>query len=315
MKFKLLISLLVFPFSLMAATNQFSNVLVNDTLRSSNTFVRGYLGVTTNGPLSGSTTVVIRPRSATPTLNQLELIADGVGNTASFRFGDFLVGPVGLLGTDGGGNARLNLDAVGTFTINVEGEAVFTTTESSIIYGNNSSDTHTWNGSTWTTAHPLSWNSGLLSIPLAGGTISNNTSFTSINMLMASNGVFTTTDGSSVITSGTNLTMRLISAGRINLEGTFTASTNTPAGINPTMNVMNTNGNQRLFVNIACAFSANSSAFIFSSTANGPKNKHSTSIAETNSLTAWINPGSLWCPSNNVGTVVTIPGEGHVEVH
>jgi hypothetical protein len=219
-------------------------------------------------------------------------------------------------GNDGGDNFRANFSGSGNYVIRDDGVSIFTANDSGITLGASAGSQITMNGATHTIANTPQVNTDVWTWAGAGGTLTNGTSIVSFNTMQASNLVATTTDGSFTLNSGTNQTMRLVSAGKIQLEGTFTGSTNTPSGINPAVNVLNTNGSQRLYVNVACAYGANSGTFLFASTAPSPKGRFFTPTAGvTNCVTGWINPGALWAVSNYVGTVTAIPGEGHIEVH
>ncbi len=192
--------------------------------------------------------------------------------------------------------------------------------------GLNSSSSTTINGQTETRPNGSMLNAGVRwDPPSITGTVTNGAAtnvFTGAVILndglTASNATIRTTNGEGTLTSGTNLVLNVdaaAGAGFIKLKGMFTASTNTPAGINIAPNVINTNGSQRLVVNIAVAYGANAGTFIFSSTAQGPKSRHFTPTAHTNTTVCDIQPFATWTLSNYVGTATVVTGEGHLETH
>lgn len=295
-----------------ASTNTF-----NAPTFTSNMFVRGYLGINTNGPLSTSISLYSRAPVGVAT-NFARIEGIGSANFAGYTFGDINGNPYGRLSTDGGGNVILMVTNSTSYIIQINGENQFVGTATSSTFGNNASDTYTFNGTTVTIPNGLNIAAGQLIIP-STGTLTNQSSFTSLNKVQGSNIVATTTDGIFRLSSGTNMTGILDvnqGAGVLQTKAMYTVSTNTPAGINPAVNVINTNGSQVAYVSINCAFGANAGAFLWTSTALSPKARFFTPTAgTTNYIVGWVQPSALWAISNYVGTVTAIPGEGHVETH
>lgn len=213
--------------------------------------------------------------------------------------------------------------SVGSFGVwddQIAGRA-FSITGGNLIYGFNSSSTHTFNGSTLTTAHPLSWNSGVWQIPTSTtGTVTNNAGSGSgiavsfLNGIIASNVVTRTTDGTAYIDSGTNQLMRIIannSAGVIQTEGLFTARTNTLTATLPVINAIYTNNGLRMSLNVTAAFAPGGEAGIVSifGTTTQIFARSRYPIAVTNWMSGNIQPTALYYVSNFAGTVTLRPGE------
>jgi hypothetical protein len=67
-----------------------------------------------------------------------------------------------------------------TLSLNVNASDKITLTDTTAAYGNNSSFSHTYNGSTFTYAHLASINTDVLKIGAAGSTLTNGTSFVTL---------------------------------------------------------------------------------------------------------------------------------------
>jgi hypothetical protein len=303
-----------------ASTNTF-----NAPTFTSNLFVRGYIGLNTNGPLSTSISFYSRPPIGTVT-NFMRVEGSGAANFAGYTFGDINANAYGRLSTDGGGNVIMMVTNSTSYIIQINGENQFVGTASLSTFGNNASDAYVFNGTTESRPNGSMLNSGVrYDPPSIAGTVTNGAAtnlFTAAIIgndgVTCSNLTVKTINGESTISSGTNLIFNIDTAGGSGFQrtkGMFLATTNTLAGINVAMNTMNTNGSQRLHVDITVAYGANSGTFIYSSTAQSPKSRRFTSVAGTNFVDCWIQPFAVWAISNYVGTATVVPGEGHLEYH
>lgn len=197
------------------------------------------------------------------------------------------------------------------------------------ILGANSGDTLTLNGITITAPNGLNINSGMLAIPTVG-VVTNSAAgsgFYTQNTLFASNVVVRTTDGTSTISSGTNLTMTITAgsgAGTLKLEGLFTTRTNTLTGT-PVMDRWFTNNANRASVRTAVTLPTTLTTYSmvgFFTISGGVTNKSYMSsyaglaATYTNSFGPFdVDPFAfyIWTNLNTTAGTPTIDPTGHVE--
>jgi hypothetical protein len=279
-----------------------------------NTTINGYVGINTNIN-SGVYSMVARPAAGAIALWKIR--SSSASDQAALEFDDG--SQVSYIGTDGGGvggNYRIVMSSSGgAIRLIANGIISESITETTYVLGVNSSSAGTLNGSTLTLAHGPAINGGVLTIPIAGGTVSNNTSFVTQNTLGASNVVVKSFDGTTTINSGTNLLTRIISgssAGILQTEALFTSRTNTLTAATPVVNAIYTNNAIRLNLNVSATFGATSAGYIWvlsGAQTNEFSLKSNNGVgAVTNSMDAWIPPSALYMVSNSLGTITLHPG-------
>lgn len=137
--------------------------------------------------------------------------------------------------------------------------------------------------------------------------------------LVVSNVFVKSTSGTSVLSSGTNLTFNIDAnngGGTINTKAQFTVATNTLTAALPVINTIYTNNTVRLYLNIGVVLPSSigggSACAIWQ--ANGTFTNYQSIVAsepgvasaETNNCTAFIGPNALYMITN-VGTVGGTP--------
>lgn len=146
---------------------------------------------------------------------------------------------------------------------------------------------------------------------LGSGTITNTTSFTSINSVMGSNVVATATDGIARWSSGTNLTGILdvnLGAGTLQTKALYTNTTNSPSANLPLINAIYTNNTLRMVLNVGVAMPTGITTISGAAcwTVNGTATQYmgmvtsplGASGAITNTIIGHIQPSALYMITN-----------------
>lgn len=288
----------------------------NASTFTSNLFVRGQLNINTNSTYNPFYSVVSHPLPG-QTLNY-NLIEFHGGATGGILMGD----------PDGGGpGASYEYSGGGIFSF-IAGGSGFTgmrlapnnvtmlnLTPTVVTLGASSASTLILNGNPVTIPNGINIGSGQLIIP-STGFLTNNSSFVSLNMIIGSNLVATTTDLIGRINTGssTNLIMTVNgSAGLLQTQAQFERRTNTFQGATFLNNIIQTNTSlQRIYVRVGQIMPtgvATHSAVEGWTVGAGVTSQ--VGIVQsplgvagqyTNNIAFWVNPGELFWVSNvNVG--------------
>lgn len=252
MKLKLILTLMLLPFSVMATTNQVDNLVVGTPAGAA----RGTIMVNTNA--ADSNIIANFQAKAAGDFVMHTGKADGGGG---FEFLNGLQTRLVSMDWDGVSAARLRASGIslwdysflttGTFRW-LNGATVTSSMSPTVMtIGDTSAYNLTLNGRTLTAPNTLDIN-GYFSIAASGaGQTTNAADLFVLRTVTTSNLVVTTTTGTSVISSGTNLTMIVDTAngaGTMITRSLSIFATNTPSAALPVLNSIYTNGNQRMIL-------------------------------------------------------------------
>lgn len=374
MKLKLLILIMILPFTLMAAqTNVSDNVLIRNnfqftggvvgsgkvltsdavgywtpqslmtlgafavtnapnffTTSSLNTFnAPTYLLGSTNiiGAISGSSTNIFYGQqligtNSYPDVNNIAVFAQNgvrnnvaiLGDSAALYIGDPFSSSYGYILRNGTA-FEMNWQGSGAWNFRKTGVIKMILNDTSFTVGDNSAFSLILNGSAVTIPNGINIGAGQLIIP-STGTLTNNSSFVSLNMVISSNLVATTTDLIGRINTGTSTNLIITvngSAGLLQTQAQFERRTNTFQNTTFLNNIIQTNTSlQRIYVRagqIMPTGIATHSAVEAWTVGGGSTNQVGilqtplgVSGQYTNNIAFWVNPGELFWVSNvNVG--------------
>lgn len=286
------------------------------TTFTSNLTVSGRLGINTN-VTAGDTLVLRNPPGGSATYVTLQ--DDGTTPAAGFQFGN-IDGNYMLIDADGSNppNLRIQVAGVSPGNINLrdgsQNMLVLSSGSSLNTYGNGASWAHTFNGGTWTIANTPQINTDVLKIASSGGTLTNGTSFTSLNKIQATNIVSTLpTDLWTRITPETGSTNSLFGNGSGPMQTFMHVSQMTNSPISSSQWVVTgvyTNTDQRASLNVSWSLPAASKAGVYV-TYQGKSfmfhaSENNSAAVTTNTQHLILGPAAIFSLTNIVGSPVVV---------